>query len=37
MYQATTRRDGRWHTIFVTVRDGALQVRARRGYMAAMP
>lgn len=34
MYQATTRRDGRWHAIAVTVGDGAYQVRARKGYMA---
>ncbi|RPJ54230.1 MAG: VWA domain-containing protein, partial [Acidobacteria bacterium] len=33
MYQATTRRDGRWHAIEVTVREGH-QVRARRGYLA---
>jgi VWFA-related protein len=34
MYQATTRRDGRWHAITVTVRDASYQVRARRGYVA---
>ncbi len=34
MYQATTRRDGKWHAIDVTVRDASLQVRARKGYMA---
>lgn len=27
-------KDGRWHAIRVEVRDGAYQVRARRGYMA---
>ena len=34
MYQATTKRDGRWHAIEVTVRDSSFQVRARKGYMA---
>jgi VWFA-related protein len=34
MYQATTRRDGRWHAIAVTVRDASYQVRARKGYLA---
>jgi VWFA-related protein len=37
MYQASARRDGRWHAIEVTiVRDGGgYQVRARKGYQAA--
>ena len=35
LYQATTKRDGRWHAIAVTVRGSSYQVRARRGYMAA--
>jgi VWFA-related protein len=34
IYQATTRRDGRWHQIAVAVRDGSYQVRARKGYLA---
>jgi VWFA-related protein len=34
MYQATTKRDGRWHDIGVTVRDPSYHVRARRGYTA---
>lgn len=34
MYQASSRRDGRWHAIGVTVRDGAYRVRARKGYQA---
>lgn len=34
MYQATTKRDGRWHDIAVTVRDASYRVRARRGYTA---
>ena len=33
-YPSPSRRDGRWHTIRVEVRDGALRVRARRGYFA---
>jgi Ca-activated chloride channel homolog len=33
-YASPSQRDGRWHTIQVEVRDGALRVRARRGYMA---
>ena len=28
-------RDGRWHSIRVDVRDGSVQVRARRGYTAS--
>jgi hypothetical protein len=34
LYQATTKRDGRWHDIAVAVRDASYRVRARRGYMA---
>jgi VWFA-related protein len=34
LYQASTRRDGRWHAITVTVGDASFQVRARKGYMA---
>jgi VWFA-related protein len=34
IYQATTRRDGRWHEIMVSVRDPSYQVRARKGYLA---
>jgi hypothetical protein len=33
-YPSRDYRDGRWHTIRVEVRDRALQVRARRGYLA---
>ena len=33
-YQAV-RADGRWHTIDVVVRGGALRARARKGYQAA--
>jgi VWFA-related protein len=34
-YQASTKRDGRWHGIDVSVKDSALTVRARRGYVAS--
>jgi hypothetical protein len=34
-YAATGKRDGRWHTIRVEVRDRNLRVRARRGYVAS--
>lgn len=34
VYQASTKRDGRWHTIEVTVRHPSFQVRARKGYVA---
>jgi hypothetical protein len=34
VYQANTKRDGRWHSIHVAVRDASFQVRARRGYVA---
>ncbi len=33
-YVSPDRRDGRWHTIRVSVRGGSLLVRARRGYVA---
>lgn len=33
-YPSTGHRDGRWHSIRVEVRDSALRVRARRGYLA---
>lgn len=33
-YPASGKKDGRWHTIRVEVRDRALRVRARRGYIA---
>jgi Ca-activated chloride channel homolog len=33
-YPSPARRDGRWHTIRVEVRDPSLRVRARRGYLA---
>ncbi|MGE3175989.1 MAG: VWA domain-containing protein [Vicinamibacterales bacterium] len=33
-YPARGERDGRWHAIRVETRDRALQVRARRGYIA---
>jgi len=33
-YPAAAKKDGRWHTIRVEVRDGRYHVRARRGYMA---
>ena len=34
-YAASGERDGRWHTIRVEMRNPSLQVRARRGYVAA--
>ncbi len=34
-YVSSGRRDGRWHTIRVSVRGGSLNVRARRGYTAS--
>lgn len=34
-YPATGKKDGRWHTIRVEVRDRTLRVRARRGYVAS--
>ena len=33
-YPAAAKRDGRWHTIRVEVRDANHRVRARKGYMA---
>lgn len=33
-YPSSGKKDGRWHTIRVEVRDRALRVRARRGYIA---
>jgi Ca-activated chloride channel family protein len=33
-YPSPGHRDGRWHTIRVEVRDPALKVRARKGYVA---
>ncbi len=33
-YPSTGKKDGRWHTIRVEVRDRSLRVRARRGYVA---
>jgi Ca-activated chloride channel family protein len=33
-YPAAAKKDGRWHTIRVEVRDKRYTVRARRGYMA---
>lgn len=34
-YAAAGKKDGRWHTIRVDVRDRRLAVRARRGYIAS--
>jgi Ca-activated chloride channel homolog len=34
-YPAAAKKDGRWHTIRVEVRDGRYSVRARRGYVAS--
>jgi Ca-activated chloride channel homolog len=34
-YPAAAKKDGRWHTIRVEVRDQRYQVRARKGYMAS--
>ena len=34
-YPAAARKDGRWHTIRVEVRDHRYTVRARRGYVAS--
>ena len=33
-YASAAKRDGRWHTIRVEVRDRSYRVRARRGYVA---
>ena len=34
-YQATSKKDGRWHSIRVEVRSGRYTVRARKGYVAS--
>jgi Ca-activated chloride channel homolog len=34
-YPGAAKKDGRWHTIRVEVRDGRYTVRARRGYVAS--
>ena len=34
-YSAAAKKDGRWHTIRVEVRDQRYRVRARKGYMAS--
>ena len=34
-YTSSVNKDGRWHSIRVTVRDRGLTVRARRGYVAS--
>jgi Ca-activated chloride channel homolog len=34
-YPAASKKDGRWHTIRVDVRDNRYRVRARKGYMAS--
>ena len=34
-YPATEKKDGRWHTIQVEVRNASYRVRARRGYTAS--
>jgi Ca-activated chloride channel family protein len=34
-YPAAAKKDGRWHTIRVEVRDGRYTIRARRGYVAS--
>jgi VWFA-related protein len=34
-YPAAGAKDGRWHNIKVEVKDAALRVRARRGYIAS--
>ena len=34
-YTSSVNKDGRWHSIRVTVRDRNLNVRARRGYVAS--
>jgi hypothetical protein len=33
-YASTGKKDGKWHAIRVELRDPALRVRARRGYIA---
>ena len=34
-YSSTLKKDGRWHSIRVEVRNRAYHVRARRGYVAS--
>jgi VWFA-related protein len=34
-YQATGKKDGRWHSIRVDIKKGSYRVRARRGYTAS--
>src|SRR5438093_1557588 len=34
-YPSSGKKDGRWHSIRVTVRNGSYRVRARRGYLAS--
>ena len=34
-YPSTGKKDGRWHTIRVELKNGAYRVRARRGYVAS--
>ena len=33
-YSSTGKKDGRWHTIRVDLKDTSLHIRARRGYVA---
>ncbi len=33
-YQSTGKRDGRWHSIRVELKNSSYRVRARRGYTA---
>jgi len=35
-YTSSNKKDGRWHTIRVELKDPALRIRARRGYTATM-
>ena len=34
-YPATGKKDGRWHSIRVQVRNSSYRVRARKGYVAS--
>jgi len=34
-YSSPGKKDGRWHSIRVDVRNGRYRVRARRGYVAS--
>ena len=34
-YPSTGKKDGRWHSIRVEVRNSSYRVRARRGYVAS--